>query len=1772
MARATAQSWFSLVAGLVAGATVLPAPVRAGDSWQVAQVVGRSSALQALNSGIEAQRRGDYEAAAASFQYALSRQDDLPPQQRQELARLVHDNAQALQARREGAELLRRAEHAVQQGHSADAIDLVKKASASEQYLTGPDKERLQKMDLQLRGQRSMTPAAANAIAAQARTHVLQARKAIAQGNWEAAEALARQAEQSGAGFGPKEDSPRRVLEDLDALRRDPRALIQAARLRLTCHDYDQAERLAHQAEKIKSLWGPLWSDTPAKILREIEEARALTPATGGPRPGANAAQQNAGGTLAQGDLRIPANGTPGGPAPTPAASAADPEKARALLRQGREALARGDLAQARRCAATVRSMQVELLWNEDNPDKLLNDLAARETKRPNAQAAAGPVPRTKEEALKLLDKGRQELAEGKLDEAAQDCLRAKSCPSAHWGLFEDTPDSLLAEVDKARQRKNKDESVLVLADARRLYEKGDYDAAYKKALRAKTLHGAYSVWDLGDRPDKLLADIQTAREKKQKPALPPQPLVARTNGPQMPARGGPTAPSAGPAATAQANPPDAGSPLQEIKARQLLAAARVALQNGDTTRARLFADQVRDMHVVLNRPNDDSPEAIYRELAQRAGGSNPPTPPSNVRTVSATFPAPPPQAPAPPAGSEDSRTRALALMAEARRLLHDNRLAEARQKAMEAQQLGVVFQANEEGPQTIYQQAAVRAHQEVDRLVAQAGETVRFGGDDPQARLRRAEQELLQARQLAATFGLDVQTVDRSLAWVRQQRGGSAPHGFLPPAGVEGTALAANSTQGPPAGAPGVAPPGGGPAAPGGQGAELLNQARLELRKGNTPTARRLAETACDPRYGVRDEALAVLRNIDVEEFNQKCLAANRTFDAARAAYVRRDYQHALNLIAAINPRLLDEARQVKLREIMSTPEMQPGANSQLVQAGGPPAATGVRGSGTPGAAASTLGPDAGRASARDDPDRALMAKTLGMAQVRFGMARKEGMELQSEATQKFRSGQADAAIEMLNDYLLRLQDYQLDPGQLTLLRRPIESRKQQFQLLRAQEEFASRKNTAARAKDERGKLELAEQTKQKHVSELMKQYNDLYKEGKYLEAESMAMRAHELDPDNTVVTAAITIARRHRDNERYNQLKNNRERIVLDGLNEAENEGDPYAITHDIAINKEAAEISRARIGKYGSYTAPRKNEKERDIEQKLNTPVILNFTDVPLKAVIEDLRAWKGVNIWVDEGALGEHGVSLDRPVSVKLDQVSLKSALKLLLAPMHLTYVIADEVLQITTEDRARGKLVPTTYQVADLVIPVENYGVIGGPLPAFLGTPVNPPTQYYPSPAPGVMSLVGGAPVGSPTGSSQSSSSANSPFATAGTNNGGVQVTKRSSNTNEEMLIRLIMNTIQPRSWSEMGGPGTIDYFPLTMALVINQTPDIQDQIQDLLQALRRLQDQEVAVEVRFISLSDDFFERIGVNFNMNIVNNRNRPSIQPQLVTGNFSPDDYINVFQPKNFLSGLQGNNTLTPDLNIPITNDSFGAALPPFGGFNTAGLTMGIAYLSDIQVFLFMEAAQGDVRTNVMQAPKLSLFNGQTASLVVADHQLFTTGVNVVPQMGTFTFQPLVQQFNTGANLTLQAVITADRRFVRLSMSVGLQNLHTPTVQLFPVAVPIFPLLDGLGTGQAGPPVVFTQFVQQPVFDTVTVMTTVAVPDGGTVLMGGIKRLAEGRTEYGPPVLSKIPYINRLFKNIGYGRDTESLLIMVTPRIIIQAEEEERQTGVVIPPTVIP
>ena len=73
----------------------------------------------------------------------------------------------------------------------------------------------------------------------------------------------------------------------------------------------------------------------------------------------------------------------------------------------------------------------------------------------------------------------------------------------------------------------------------------------------------------------------------------------------------------------------------------------------------------------------------------------------------------------------------------------------------------------------------------------------------------------------------------------------------------------------------------------------------------------------------------------------------------------------------------------------------------------------------------------------------------------------------------------------------------------------------------------------------------------------------------------------------------------------------------------------------------------------------------------------------------------------------------------------------------------------------------------------------------------------------------------------------------------------------------------------------------------------------------------------------------------------------------------------------------------------------------------------------------------------------------------------------------------------------------------------------------------------------------------IQEPELQITEVKTTVSVPDGGTLLLGGQTVAGETEREIGVPVLSKIPFL-KLFTNRSLAKDEQILLILVRPTII--------------------
>jgi type II secretory pathway component GspD/PulD (secretin) len=510
--------------------------------------------------------------------------------------------------------------------------------------------------------------------------------------------------------------------------------------------------------------------------------------------------------------------------------------------------------------------------------------------------------------------------------------------------------------------------------------------------------------------------------------------------------------------------------------------------------------------------------------------------------------------------------------------------------------------------------------------------------------------------------------------------------------------------------------------------------------------------------------------------------------------------------------------------------------------------------------------------------------------------------------------------------------------------------------------------------------------------------------------------------------------------------------------------------------------------------------------------------------------------------------------------------MKSALKLMLNRMRLAYTIENQCLMITTPDKTSGRLERRTFPIGDLVVVVPDH-----PLPdvfniqraiersmSYQGVYGS---QYMAQPG---YALSPGQPV---------SSHSNGLGGAFGEQNvgakqwqGGPKGTSAKDNSKQamaEVLMELIQNTVAKNSWESMGGNGNIQYFPFGMALVINQPTEVQEEVALLLATLRKLQDLQVSVELRAVLVSETFFERIGVDFDMNIRTPTSRR--EPDLVAGNFVPAPFINRTGAGlgGLISGLTSAGTLTPDLNIPIRNSTFNFTTPQFGGYQPeAGLTLGLAFLSDIQVFMFLEAVQGDRLAHIMQAPKLTVFNGQIAT--ISGLMLRPTVQGLIPAAlgnGQMFMIPLINQMPFGLAMQIQPVVSPDRRFIRLNVTPQLVAGVQDPAGAIVIAVPgsTGATFDGGGAQPFFASNPLSVQINPAGADLQIANTTVNVPDGGTVLLGGFKFLAEERTEYGPPVLSKIPYISRLFRNVGWSRDGSTLIYLVTARIIMVEEEEQ-------------
>jgi type II secretory pathway component GspD/PulD (secretin) len=121
---------------------------------------------------------------------------------------------------------------------------------------------------------------------------------------------------------------------------------------------------------------------------------------------------------------------------------------------------------------------------------------------------------------------------------------------------------------------------------------------------------------------------------------------------------------------------------------------------------------------------------------------------------------------------------------------------------------------------------------------------------------------------------------------------------------------------------------------------------------------------------------------------------------------------------------------------------------------------------------------------------------------------------------------------------------------------------------------------------------------------------------------------------------------------------------------------------------------------------------------------------------------------------------------------------------------------------------------------------------------------------------------------------------------------------------------------------------------------------------------------------------------------------------------------------------------------------------------------------------------------------------------------------------------------------------VVSADRRFITMELR--------PTI-----AVLTRPMATFQTTLANGPPVT----IQLPELAIQRVRTTVTMPDGGTLLLGGMKFSEEQRNVSSVPWLDKIPIASFFVSHKGTYMQRKNTLVLIRAKIL---RPEENEPGV--------
>ena len=334
----------------------------------------------------------------------------------------------------------------------------------------------------------------------------------------------------------------------------------------------------------------------------------------------------------------------------------------------------------------------------------------------------------------------------------------------------------------------------------------------------------------------------------------------------------------------------------------------------------------------------------------------------------------------------------------------------------------------------------------------------------------------------------------------------------------------------------------------------------------------------------------------------------------------------------------------------------------------------------------------------------------------------------------------------------------------------------------------------------------------------------------------------------------------------------------------------------------------------------------------------------------------------------------------------------------------------------------------------------------------------------------------------------------------------------------EDVVDLIQEVVQPTVW-DLDGYGIGIHQRL---LFVTADYETHAQVREFIRQQANVSNAQVALDLRWLDIGDDFLEEIGVNWGGGDV-------LQPPTTPG------YRDV-QPEWSVVGS-------------LLNALPGAATNALATGVNGGLQLQWAHIGRLRLNAILQAIETKQKGRVLEAVQLTVLNGRRGNAFLGNQISYISGNEASGDTDAGLPDITVDTINVGVSIDVQPFISADRKYVTLDLrpiattvDFTIENItYVANINgfVFQTQVPIeLPNIAGKSSG-----------------------TRVMIPDRGSILVGGLDEALDQKSKSGVPLFSHIPFVGRLFGRRGLYSVRQSLMLSIGARIVLNDEEAALQ-----------